>query len=193
MHETPVVRLERLEREVRARIQRVCGHLPRHEFDRLVRRVAMTALRFEVSPESFAEAERATAGEASGEPKKALTTPARRRIVEAATSNGTMNEADAGSPAPNVPPPGGEPFAVALHGAFREPDNVAALRDAVCGYVDGARARDEPVERVIIDLKQEMRAAGLVDRYVRPEERAVAESVIRWCIERYYGSAPRGD
>jgi len=32
-----------------------------------------------------------------------------------------------------------------------------------------------------------------IDRYVRPEEHAVAESVIRWCIERYYGSAPRGD
>ncbi len=193
MHEAPVVRLERLEREVRARIQRVCGHLPRDEFDRLVRRVAMTALRFEVSPESFAEADRAiTAEAAAGDPKGALTTPARRRIVEAATSNGTMNEADAGSPAPNVPPPGREPFAVALHAAFREPGNVAALRDAVCGYVDAARARGEPVERVIIDLKREMRAAGLVDRYVRPDERAVAESVIRWCIERYYGSAPRG-
>ena len=49
------------------------------------------------------------------------------------------------------------------------------------------------VERVIIDLKQELRAAGVVDRYARPEEHAVAESVIRWCIERYYGSAPRDD
>jgi hypothetical protein len=53
--------------------------------------------------------------------------------------------------------------------------------------------RGEPVERVIIDLKQEMRGAGVVDRYVRPGERALAESVIRWCIERYYGSTPRGD
>jgi hypothetical protein len=30
----------------------------------------------------------------------------------------------------------------------------------VCTYVDAARARGEPVERVIIDLKQGMRAAG---------------------------------
>jgi len=28
---------------------------------------------------------------------------------------------------------------------------------------------------------------------VKPNERALAESVIRWCIERYYGTAPRGD
>ena len=55
------------------------------------------------------------------------------------------------------------------------------------------RARGEPVERVIIDLKQEMRAAGAIDRYARPEERALAESVIRWCIERYYGAAERAD
>jgi len=71
MREGPVVRLERLEGEVRARLRRVCGHLARHEFDRLVRRVAMTALRFELSPESFAEVERAiTPREASEEPKR---------------------------------------------------------------------------------------------------------------------------
>jgi hypothetical protein len=86
-----------------------------------------------------------------------------------------------------------EAFLVALRAAFREHGEPAALRDAVCAYVDAARAAGEPVERAIIDLKQEMRGAGLIDRYVRPEERSVAESVIRWCIERYYGSAPRGD
>ena len=63
--QAPVVRLEQREREVRARIQRVCGHLSRHEFDRLVRRVAMTALRFELSPESFADLERAIADRGS--------------------------------------------------------------------------------------------------------------------------------
>jgi hypothetical protein len=97
------------------------------------------------------------------------------------------------SPARRVPPSGGEPLTGALRAAFRDPGDVAALRDTVCSYVDAARARGEPVERVIIDLKQEMRAAGVVDCYVRPGERAVAESVIRWCIERFYGSAPRGD
>ena len=104
-----------------------------------------------------------------------------------------MNQADAVSPTPSVPPSTGEPFAIALRAAFREPGDVATLRDAVCTYVDAARARGEPVERVIIDVKQGMRAAGVVDRYARPEEHAVAESVIRWCIERYYGSAPRDD
>ena len=69
--QAPVVRLEQREREVRARIQRVCGHLSRHEFDRLVRRVAMTTLRFELSPESFAEAQRAImARDASRGPKE---------------------------------------------------------------------------------------------------------------------------
>ncbi len=71
MRDGPFVRLEQLERDVRARLQRVCGHLPRQEFDRLVRRVAMTTLRFELSPESFAETERAITGrEASREPKQ---------------------------------------------------------------------------------------------------------------------------
>jgi len=78
-----------------------------------------------------------------------------------------MNELDAVSPAPGVPPSTSEPFAVALR-AFREQRDVAALRDAVCTYVDAARGRGEPVERVIIDLKQDMRVASLVDRYVRP-------------------------
>jgi hypothetical protein len=71
MYEAPVVRLERLEREVRARLHRVCSHFGRHEFDRLVRRVAMTTLRFELSPESFAEAQRAImARDASRGPKE---------------------------------------------------------------------------------------------------------------------------
>mgnify|MGYP007010099049 CR=1 FL=1 len=62
------------------------------------------------------------------------------------------------------------------------------LREAVCDYVDAARQRGDPVERIIIDLKQELRAAGAIDRYAHPKERELAESVIRWCIQRYYGS-----
>jgi hypothetical protein len=42
-----------------------------------------------------------------------------------------MNEADAVSPAPSVPPSGGEQSAGALRAAFRERGDVAALRDAV--------------------------------------------------------------
>jgi hypothetical protein len=103
------------------------------------------------------------------------------------------------SEAERIPPPASsvrhsarEPLAAALRAAFREHGaDIALLREAVCDHVDAARARGDPVERVIIDLKEEMRAAGVVDRYVRAEERALAESVIRWCIERYYGSARR--
>jgi len=109
-------------------------------------------------------------------------------IVEAGNPNGPMSELE-----PVPPRPTREPFSAALRAAFRENGEVAAVRDAVCSYVDAARAGGEPVERVIIDLKQEMRGAGVVDRYLRPEERVLAESVIRWCIERYYGSASRAN
>jgi hypothetical protein len=76
-----------------------------------------------------------------------------------------------------------------LRGALRREPEAESLRDAVCEYVDAARQRGAPVERVIIDLKQEMRAAGAIDRYANPKERDLAEAVIRWCIQRYYGSA----
>jgi hypothetical protein len=75
-----------------------------------------------------------------------------------------------------------------LRGALRREAGAETLRDTVCEYVDAARQRGDPVERVIIDLKQEMRAAGAIDRYAHPKERELAESVIRWCIQRYFGS-----
>jgi hypothetical protein len=101
-----------------------------------------------------------------------------------------MSELD---PVALPPGPPREPFSGALRAALRDRAEVAALRDAVRSYVDAARAGGAPVERVIIELKEEMRGAGVVDRYMRTEERELAESVIRWCIERYYGSARRGD
>jgi len=76
-----------------------------------------------------------------------------------------------------------------LRGALRREAGAETLRDTVCEYVDAARQRGDPVERVIIDLKQEMRAAGAIDRYAHPKERELAESVISWCIQRYFGSA----
>ena len=86
-------------------------------------------------------------------------------------------------------PTSSETLSALLRSAFRDAGDVAKLRDAVCRYVDAARARGEPVERVIVDLKQEMRAAGAIKDYAAKEERALAEGVIRWCIERYYGAA----
>jgi hypothetical protein len=86
-----------------------------------------------------------------------------------------------------------EALSASLRSSLRSRADAAALRDAVCAYVDAARQRGEAVEHVIIELKQEMRAAGVVDRYANKDERMLAESVIRWCIERYYGPALRGD
>jgi hypothetical protein len=80
-----------------------------------------------------------------------------------------------------------------LREALRRGLADTGLRVEVCAYVDAGRRRGDPVERVIIDLKRELHAAGVIDRYAEPHERTLAESVIRWCIERYYGAAERGD
>jgi hypothetical protein len=94
---------------------------------------------------------------------------------------------------PETENPAADTLTEALRSGFRRGSaDAASVRDEVCRYVDAARARGERVEHVIIELKQEMRAAGVVDRYARPEERAFAESVIRWCIGRYYGRADYG-
>ena len=53
-------------------------------------------------------------------------------------------------------------------------------------YVDAARLQGHPIERIIVDLKYEMSAAGMIARYSAQEDRAVAEAVVRWCIERFY-------
>jgi hypothetical protein len=63
------------------------------------------------------------------------------------------------------------------------------LREAVCVYVDGARERGEPVERVIVDLKRMMELSGAWRRSASRAEEALAEGIIRWCIERYYRPA----
>ena len=65
------------------------------------------------------------------------------------------------------------------------------LREAVCTYVDGARERGEPVERVIIDLKRMMELSGAWRRSASRAEEAMAEGVIRWCIDRYYKPVDR--
>lgn len=60
------------------------------------------------------------------------------------------------------------------------------LRESVWSYVDAARERGEPVERVIIDLKRMMEVSGGWRRPTSRAAEAVAEGVIRWCIDRYY-------
>ena len=77
-----------------------------------------------------------------------------------------------------------------LRAAFRgAPVETEPLREAVCAYVDSARERGEPVERVIIDLKRMMELSGAWRRSASKAEEALAEGVIRWCIERYYRPA----
>jgi len=53
-------------------------------------------------------------------------------------------------------------------------------------YVDAARRHGDPIERIIVDLKYEMSPDGTISRYSAQEDRAVAEAVVRWCIERFY-------
>ena len=77
-----------------------------------------------------------------------------------------------------------------LRAAFRgELVETEPLRESVCAYVDSARERGEPVERVIIDLKRMMELSGAWRRSASRAEEALAEGVIRWCIERYYRPA----
>jgi hypothetical protein len=83
-----------------------------------------------------------------------------------------------------------------LPAAFREGlADTAPLREAVCAHVDSARERGEPVERVIIDLKRMMELAGGWRRSASRKEEAIAEAIIRWCIDRYYKpvDGPRDD
>jgi hypothetical protein len=76
-----------------------------------------------------------------------------------------------------------------LRVALRDKATASTLKEVVCRYVDESPQRGAPVERVIVDLKRQMRLAGAIDRYAKPEERLLAESVIRWCIQRYFGRA----
>jgi len=69
--------------------------------------------------------------------------------------------------------------------AHRAPIGVDAIRLRVRAYAEHARARGEPVERVIIALKE------IVSRVVPPRDRtsaqrALAERVVSWCIRGYY-------
>ena len=66
----------------------------------------------------------------------------------------------------------------------RAPD-VQALREAVRAYVNAARLGGEPNSRVVIDLKEAMRDAGLVGDPATAHERALEETVIAWAAGCY--------
>ena len=90
-----------------------------------------------------------------------------------------------GTPAPTT---SREILAAALRSALAPGADASELRDTVRWYVDAARECGRPVERVFVDLKEQLHAIGAIELYARPNERALAESVIRWCIEQYYGA-----
>ena len=69
--------------------------------------------------------------------------------------------------------------------AGTRPPDVEALREVVCAYVNAARLGGEPNSRVVIDLKEAMREAGLVGHPASAEERALEETVIAWASECY--------
>jgi CheY-like chemotaxis protein len=74
--------------------------------------------------------------------------------------------------------------AVFRNAGLRPPD-IEALRDVVCAYVNAARLGGEPNSRVVIDLKEAMREAGLVRDPASASERALEETVIGWASECY--------
>ena len=79
-----------------------------------------------------------------------------------------------------------EALSALLHPALRGAPDTTMLRDEVCQYVELARERGDRVERVIVTLKEEIRAAARVGHYVSRAEQTLTERVVRWCIEEYY-------
>ena len=73
----------------------------------------------------------------------------------------------------------------ALRNAGPRPPDVEALREVVCAYVNAARLAGEPNSRVVIELREAVREAGLVGHPASADERALEETVISWCAECY--------
>ena len=80
-----------------------------------------------------------------------------------------------------------ESLSVLLRPALDGAVDTDTLRDAVCLYVAFARERGDRAERVMVDLKQQIRAAAGMSRDVTTPEQSLTERVIHWCIEGYYG------
>jgi CheY-like chemotaxis protein len=72
-----------------------------------------------------------------------------------------------------------------LRNAGPRPPDVGALREVVRAYVNAARLGGEPYSRVVIDLKEAMREAGLIGHAASAEEPALEETVIAWCADCY--------
>ena len=81
-------------------------------------------------------------------------------------------------PRPNPTAP--DELPPSLREALRKGTPDTFLRDEVCAYVDAARRRGDPVERVIIDLKRELHVTGVVDRKdSRRSDRGIRQAAVR--------------
>jgi hypothetical protein len=63
------------------------------------------------------------------------------------------------------------------------------LSDEIRAFTRRARAGGQPVERVIIAVKSMVDDTQGASRDVEVRKH-LAEDVVRWCIEEYYGSRP---
>jgi hypothetical protein len=70
--------------------------------------------------------------------------------------------------------------------ALRQPNSGGTyLQDAIRGFTQRARADGQPVERVIIALKELASMASAASSHPEPEA-ALREDVVKWCLEEYY-------
>ena len=70
---------------------------------------------------------------------------------------------------------------------------LEALRTRVCAAVLELKARDYPIERIIIRLKDLAAEVGLPHRSdgTVPDRDAVVALLLRWSIDAYYGPTER--
>ena len=83
-------------------------------------------------------------------------------------------------------------IAIRLAGVGGDDAGLAELRDAVREQVIHLRGQGEPPERVLVEIKRELQESQTrtgAPRSDEPAMRALADQVVRWCIEAYY----RGD
>ena len=94
-----------------------------------------------------------------------------------------------------MPPAGDGALRTSLSAVLRDPmlaSRDAGLRQHVCAFVDQAKAKGWPPERVLVEVKTIAREVGFEVRSAMgnadsPETRdEVLTKVVGWCIEHYY-------
>ncbi|MEO7963593.1 MAG: hypothetical protein ABIT38_06745 [Gemmatimonadaceae bacterium] len=67
------------------------------------------------------------------------------------------------------------------------PIHIAPLRTFVCAFVRDAKARGEPSERVIRQVKS-MTTRAVAELAPREHEAILLEAIFQWCLDEYYGT-----